>query len=170
MNATKRTKTDAARALGAALCLLLAACGGTRGDAGDASRPAPPGSVPGPWTQAFMEPAVLVADVVEIEGPQGLIAHVATRPLPGEHDRIERTLPEGFEQEIRVTGPTSSEIKVWLDQLDITAIGRVRILERVGGGPVIVRASGDAFWRAAGSPEERRGPRLELRGDPPTEP
>lgn len=173
----KTTKLEApaaravARALAAALWLALCfACGTTRQDAGRASHPEPPPPVPGPWTEEFLRPAVLIADVVEIEGPQGLIAHVATRPIQGEHERVERTLAEGFEQEIKVTAPTSSEIKVWLDQLDITAMRRVRILERVGGGPVVVRASGDAFWRATGSPEERRGPRIELRGDVPKTP
>ena len=55
-----------------------------------------------PWTDAFQKPAVLIANEVRIEGPRGLLQHVATMSDPSELDRKEETRPEGFLQEIVV--------------------------------------------------------------------
>jgi hypothetical protein len=152
-----------------ALALLAgaSACAGPErasSPVGAAEGPAPPLIGP-PWTDAFLGRAVLVADQVRIEGPPGLLQHVATRPDPELHERSERATPDGFLQEVRVTRPiVGSEIQAWLDGLEIVALRRITVLERPGPCPVRVLAEGDVLWREIDGPGERRGPRLELSG------
>src|SRR5262245_52140279 len=55
---------------------------------------------PVPWTDSFLRPAVLLAADIRIEGPRGLLRHVATVSNPEELDRVEKTLPEGFLQHV----------------------------------------------------------------------
>lgn len=119
---------------------------------------------PVPWTDAFQEPAVLLAADVRIEGPQGLLRHVATISDPEEFDRVERTLPEGFLQEIVVKPDAlGAEIRAQLDQLAIVATHRLSVLERPGPVDVVVLANGDAYW-ARGPETEKRGDSLRLEG------
>jgi hypothetical protein len=129
---------------------------------------APARTAPRPWTRTFMEPAVLLADTIRIEGPEGLLGHVATRPDPELHERTERAVPDGFMQEIIVRGHgAGGEIRAWLDRLEIVALKRLTVLERPAAVDVVVQASGDAFWRPIQGGEELRRPSLRLVGAPP---
>lgn len=119
---------------------------------------------PLPWTEAFLEPAVLLAADVRIEGPRGLLRHIATVTNPEEFDRVEKTLPEGFLQEIVVKPDAlGAEIRAQLDQLAIVATHRLTVLERPGPVDVLVIANGDAYW-ARGKDAEKRGEGLRLEG------
>lgn len=117
-----------------------------------------------PWTEDFQKPAVLVAQEVRIEGPRGLLQHVATISDPSELDRVEKTVPEGFLQEIVVKpDAVGAEIKAQLDQLAIVATRRLYVLERPGPVGVLVLARGDAYY-ALGKETEKRGETLRLEG------
>ena len=108
-----------------------------------------------PWPQDFKHSALLVADVVIIEGPKGLLDHVALGQNDEFLDYEVETLPEGFRQSLtRKAAVGYFEIKVVLDALEITALKRVVVLERPGRVPVTVRAEGQAWWRST----DARGP------------
>jgi len=117
-----------------------------------------------PWTDAFRQPAVLIAGEVRIEGPRGLLQHVATIANATELDRVEKTIPEGFLQEIVVKPEAAgAEIRAQLDQLAIVATHRLRVLERPGPVDVVVIANGDAYY-ARGKEAEQRGGILRFEG------
>jgi len=150
------------------LVLSLAAGCGSSG-VSDSTVDAPPAggapAPPRPWTGEFLQPAVLVAARVRIEGPQGLLDHVVTRPDPLSHLHSEATLPEGYLQKLsQRPGAPEAEIKAQLDQLVIAATQRLEILERPGPVDVVVIAEGDAFWSPQGPGEARRGASLRIVG------
>ncbi|MFN0008465.1 MAG: hypothetical protein ACKVXR_11210 [Planctomycetota bacterium] len=119
-----------------------------------------------PWTDAFRQPAVLIATEVRIEGPRGLLQHVATISDPSEFQRVEKTTAEGFLQEIVVKPELEeggAQIRAQLDQLAIVATHRLHVLERPGPVDVVVVARGDAYW-ARGQETEQRGETLRLEG------
>ena len=119
---------------------------------------------PVPWTDSFLQPAVLLAADVRIEGPVGLIRHCATVSNPEELQRVEKTIPEGFLQEIVVRPDApGAEIRGQLDQLAIVATQRLTILERPGPVDVLVVANGDVYW-VRGKEPEKRGASLRLEG------
>jgi hypothetical protein len=156
----------------AAWILGCAACSAPHHATRGSEAPAPPAASaevpapkPIPWTDAFQKSAALVANDVRIEGPVGLIAHVATVSNPEELDRSEKTVPEGFLQVVSVKpGFSGVEIKAQLDRLAIVALGRLTILERVGPADVVVIATGDAYWANPESGEEKRAATLRFDG------
>ncbi len=99
-----------------------------------------------PWTERFLAPSVLVADEIRIEGPAPLLEHVVTRPEPDVHESQAQTIPAGFEQTIRVRTP-GAEIRAQIDQLAISAMRKLVVLERPGGGDVVITAIGDVMWK-----------------------
>ena len=122
-------------------------------------------AVKAPWTDSFMQPAVLLATEVRIEGPNGLLEHLATRADPEFHDRTEKAVPAGLMQEITVKpGAGESEIKAYLDHLAIAATRRLIVLERHDAVDVVVLAAGDAFWKNSATQEEQRGESLRFVG------
>ncbi len=151
----------------AALCLSLsAACAGTPAEDSTANHPreatAP---VPGPWTRAFLEPAILVADRCFIEGPEDLLEHVAVRQDPGMVEYSTETTNRGLMQTARVKpGRSGIEIHAHLDGLQIVALREIVVLQRPGETPVRVIAEGKAYWSTSDGENERRGERLELGG------
>ena len=117
-----------------------------------------------PWTKDFEVAAVLLAADVRIEGPRGLIQHVATVSDPESLARAEKTLPEGFLQETTVKPEApGAEIRAQLDRLSIVATHRLTILERPGPVDVVVVATGDAYWSSGGQ-AEKRGDTLRFQG------
>ncbi len=122
-------------------------------------------ALPAPWTDTFLESQLLTANEVRIEGPEGLIAHVATRLDPADHKHVEKTIPEGFYQETTVLpGEDRNEIRAQIDNLVIAATRKLVILERPGPVDVSVTATGDAFWKNQKTNEEQRGASLRLHG------
>lgn len=147
-----------AAALALLAALFLAACstttGGTKG---------PSTAPPAPWPDDFAQDALLLADEIRIEGPEGIRQHVAVRQDPQLADYTLRTVPAGLLQEIRLReGATHGEIHAQLDQWKVVALRRLVILERPGNAPVQVRAVGSAVWQDVASGQERRGNVLEF--------
>lgn len=167
-------RADRRRSALALLFALAAACAGAGATKSDSTADAQAsaarrGAAIKPWTDRFEKPGVLVADEIDIEGPDGLIDHVATRVDPEFHERQERTTTEGYRQEIaqkgpRVSGVPVSEIKVFLDQLEIAALRKVVILARPGNVPVKVTARGNVYWTDSTTHEEKRGDVLRFEG------
>jgi hypothetical protein len=173
-----------AHAWGAAALLagLLAACGATGGTSGKAdpsgtepvvAEPGGPPPPPLPWPGRFERSALLVADQIAIEGPKGLLDHVALGQDDLLLDYDVETLPEGFRQLLtRKPGVEYAEIRAGIDAWEITALDRILVIERpgeVGDRPIRVVASGAVWWRSLdqrgpldGGPVERRAERLEF--------
>lgn len=123
---------------------------------------------PTPWTSSFQSSAILVADEIRIEGPKGLLEHVATRTEPDHHDYEAKTLPEGFQQVFtpKVEG-VGVEMSAYLDAWRLAALRRLVLLERPGDVDVVVSATGNVFWQDLTTGAEKRASTLVLRGDPP---
>ena len=127
------------------------------------ARPLPEGLLP--WTDTFQKSAVLLASEVRIEGPTGLIAHIATVSNPEELDRIEKATPEGFLQVIQAKPDVHGvEIKAQLDRLTIVALQRLTVLENPNAASVVVDARGDVFWQELETKSEKRVESLRLEG------
>lgn len=157
------------------LTLSLGACQSTPTDASAASEatevPEPryraEPEPPAPWTQAFLADSVLMADEIRVEGPPGLIEHLAIRQEPSFHDHTAKTVESGFLQESVSKGLGQAPIRAKLDGLTLAAFHRLTVLERVVGGDVVVRAIGDAQFSELESGEQRSAASLVLRGKQP---
>lgn len=162
-------------AAGIGCALALAACGssGSKTKNSTAFAPAPDPNAPPPadvaakaskpWTKRFLEPGVLIADEIRIEGPAPLLDHVVTRPETEAHDVRVQTIPAGFEQTIVVRTP-GSEIRAQIDQLVVSSMRRLVILERPGQVDVLVIAAGDVYWKDGQGGGETRAQSLRIEG------
>jgi len=162
-----RPTIPAAAAGAAAASIVLAVLGACTSPARQTIPPPPDGRdlFAKPWTDVFEEGALLVADEVRIEGPQGLLDHVFSGADPADHEQTVETRPEGFFQEIRVTRPGGIEIRARLDAWRISALRRLTILERTAPVDVLVEARGEAFWHRSSTGEERRSETLTFGGE-----
>lgn len=113
----------------------------------ESAREVPDFFAPKPWTGAFTETAVMLADTVRIEGPEGLLDHVASASDDEFYERTAEVTADGFRQTIRRLGPESPEIRVRIDRWTMAATQRVVILENVNAREVTVIAGGEALWR-----------------------
>jgi hypothetical protein len=130
------------------------------------ARPMPDAMLP--WTDAFQKSAVLLANDIRIEGPQGLIARVATVSNPDELDRVEKATPEGYLVVIQAKPEVYGvEIKAQLDRLAIVALEHLTLLERPGASSVVVDARGEVFWKELETKAEKHAPALRLEGKIP---
>jgi hypothetical protein len=157
--------TTAARL--ALVLAALAACSTPKEDEGrreasEARAPAPPK----PWTPAFPGRAVLLAATVEIVGPRELIDHLAIAQDPENHAHRESATRDGMRIETtRLPGADGeSPISAQIDQLRIAATERLVVLFSPGARQVTVSASGDVYYHAVETGEERRAAQLELVG------
>jgi hypothetical protein len=120
---------------------------------------------PRPWTTDFREPGLLIANKVYIEGPKGLLDHVATRTVDEFHSYEAKTLPEGFRQTFRVLRPEAGvELRTYLDALEVVIFNELILIEKPGKIDVTVRGQGDAYWRDPVSGEEKRSFEISLKG------
>lgn len=170
------SKITVASCTAIALVCALSACGapGEKDTRSSAFAPAPDPNAPPPtdalapkpWTDRFMKPAALVALDVRIEGPKGLLEHIATVQDPAVLDLEVKTTSAGLLQTItfKPGAAGGSEIRAQLDQLAIAALRKLTILERPGPVDVLVVASGDAFWQEKGTDKELRSPTVRLEG------
>lgn len=131
--------------------------------------PAPPGLAPGDtagaWTQAFRQPANLVADEIYIEGPPALRDHIVVRQDPRSTRYSTEATERGLLQETSARAEAGYvEIHGTLDAWKLVAFRRIRWLERPGNAAVLVRAQGSAVWQSADGSMIRREPILEFRG------
>lgn len=156
-------------------CLALGSCtspsGGGAGETPGDGPGAPPGSfvhVGAPWTRDFLEPAILVAEEIRIEGPTGLREHLVVRQDNLNTTYFAKTTNQGLLQETQARPERGYvEIHGQLDALVMVAFKRIVWLEKPGDGPVLIRALGDASWERTDGSDSRQGPEIELRGDGP---
>jgi hypothetical protein len=102
-------------------------------------------SPPPAWPSELEQQALLIADRIEIEGPPGLIAHVAMQQVPGEIDYRIETTRDGLLQTWEAR--TGLEIRGQLDNTVLAAVRRVSVLERFAAAAVVVRASGSVYYK-----------------------
>jgi hypothetical protein len=147
------------------LCALALACQGPQAPpAGLVLEPAAPPARP--WTQAFRQACVLVADEIVIEGPFDLIDHVVLRQDEETTAYTTKTIPEGLWQELVARPQMGVEVRAQLDGWSLAALRRITVLQRPGEVPVTVRARGKVFWAAADGSGERRAEELAFQGLP----
>lgn len=141
-------------------CSHLTACRAAGGD--DASKTggisAP---LAAPWTGEFLKPAGLTAAKIWIEGPRGLLDHLAIRQDEETSVYAEKSVPQGFLRSLRRKGNGWTELHAHMDQWELVAFEELQVLERFGPCNIRIRASGDAFWQSEGE-ESRRGENLEF--------
>jgi hypothetical protein len=163
---------------GACIATLAAGCGATGAKsskeaaspyapAPDPSEPAPKGEVArhAPWTTEFMKPGILVADEIDVEGPVGLLDHIATRVDPDIHTQTQQTLPAGFQQQVTAKpGAEDSEIHSQIDQITLIATRRITVLERPSPIDVAISARGSVFWHDETTKQDKRSEALRVIG------
>jgi len=121
----------------------------------------------GPWTPSFTRGALLVANEIRVEGPRGLMQHIATRSLDPHHRQTVETIPEGFRQIFEVVNPNAGiEIRSHLDAMQIVAMQRLVVLERPGDVPVTILALGEVYYKRDGAEAVTRAS-LEIQGAKP---
>jgi hypothetical protein len=124
---------------------------GTSADEAAASDLAPPK----PWTDAFGQKAVIVAEHVRIEGPDGLLDHVV---VSADDAFYERTATHEGATLTQITMRLSNDVPIMraqLDQWQIAAFRQVTVIERAEPCDVTVVATGDASLRDPLGKEER---------------
>jgi hypothetical protein len=108
-----------------------------------------------PWTDHFGQKAVIVAEHVRIEGPDGLLDHVV---VSADDVFYERTATHDGATLTQITMRLSDDvpiIRAQLDQWQIAAFRRVTVVERGEPCDVTVVATGDASLRDPLGKEER---------------
>lgn len=127
---------------------------------------------PKPWTGAFLESSVLLADVIRVEGPEGLLEHMAIASDDALYIRSMETTPEGLLQVIEVKPPAAPLlvdenaplVRAQLDLWKLAAVRKLIVLERIDAAPAMVIASGEAFYRDVNG-QLQNGERLEFTGE-----
>lgn len=110
--------------------------------------PRPPAE-PTPWTEAFFQSAVLMADTIRVEGPPGLFEHAALRSDDEWFQTRTKTTTEGLLHSVRRRGsaPDMQPARAQLDAWDLAGLSEVVLLERFQlDAPVIVTARGNAVY------------------------
>ena len=152
------------------IAALTPSCGSTakQGDPAETSPNAVAAAVPGPalWTREFEASSTLIAREVILEGPPGLVDHVILRQSPDQNYTAKAT-PDGFLQEITINNDSGEMIRIQIDNLSIAAERHVRVFERIVDGPVLVRATGDVYWKNLETGQEVRMEAFELIGARP---
>lgn len=121
-----------------------------------ASRPAGPPEPPQPkpWTDIFLSKSMVLADLVQIEGPPGLLDHLLLRSDDALFERVVETTTRGLT--ITITPRHAGDlVRCQLDRWHISALLRIEVLERPGGTGVKLRASGQALWKDMDGAEKR---------------
>jgi len=147
------------------LCLLplaLAACASSPDPAPQPPAPVVPRA---PWTTAFADAAILLAEEIVVEGPDDLLEHFVNVRADGLYEHSTRTTEYGRLLETRLAeGVHGAEIRAYLDAWELVAMRKLTVLQRPGEVAVTVRARGKAWWSPADGSGERRGDDLAFRG------
>ncbi len=129
--------------------------------------PRPPESL-GPWTDAFLERGLLIADEITIEGPPALRDHLVLPQDPENATNTTRATDDGLLQLVEAKTTAGAEIRAHLDNWELVATQRLRVLERPVETDVRVIARGLAAFHPLGSTAEggvRRGAELSFLGE-----
>ena len=119
---------------------------------------------PAPWTERFATPAVLIADRVHIEGPSGLLEHLAVLADDELFETSVRSTAEGLVQTVRPRPAAQSSgvtVRAHLDAWQLVAFRELTSVERTQDVPIRIVAEGDVTWRDRDG-QERTGPSLEI--------
>ncbi|MEL6716459.1 MAG: hypothetical protein AAFP86_21950, partial [Planctomycetota bacterium] len=116
------------------------------------------------WTGAFSERSLLLARSIRIEGPRGLLEHVAIASDDQLYERYVETTAEGFLQVVQRASDEVEVVRGSLDAWRLAAEARVTVLERLAECPVRIVAAGDVLWRDIDG-NLVRGDRIELVGE-----
>ncbi len=116
------------------------------------------------WTDAFMGPALIFAEEIEIEGPEGILTHCAVQNVLDDHEATARTTSDGLLQETRLKPGRQNELHAWLDHWELVAFRKVTILERVVPCDVRIRARGDVRFVDQTTHQEKHGAVLSFEG------
>lgn len=90
-----------------------------------------------------------MAQNIELEGPNGLLLHVAATQNPDEFRYRTEAIEGGLRQVFERSSPGSTPLRVQLDKWELYASERVVIVERLSEVPVTLRATGDVSWSDA---------------------
>ena len=123
-----------------------------------------------PWTEAFLSPAVLMADSIQVLGPPGLFEHAAVRGEDSLFHRKLETIPEGRRLTVRPRpdSPEPEFVRAQLDAWQLAGFREVVFQEGLDPAlPVRVVATGDAVWRDTNG-KEQRDIRLSFKGEAPS--
>jgi len=122
---------------------------------------------PPAWTEAFLRNSALLADRVHVEGPHGLLHHIAVVSDQESFEHSTETRAEGLVQITRVREDLTypPQIRAQLDQMTIMALRELVVIERPGDVPVRVIARGDAYWQDPITGKEQRGAELTFTGE-----
>ncbi|MEL6906742.1 MAG: hypothetical protein AAFU73_10630 [Planctomycetota bacterium] len=99
------------------------------------------------WTGAFSERSLLLARSIRIEGPAGLLEHVAVASDDELYERYVETTADGFLQVVQRASDEVEVVRGSLDAWRLAAEARVTVLERMAECPVRIVAAGDVLWR-----------------------
>lgn len=117
------------------------------------------------WTNSFEKPCLIVADRIEIVGPEGLRNHLALRAEAEFHRQHTETTPDGLRQEVSALRPeAAAEIRAYLDRWELVALQSIRVLERPVPCDVRILALGDVLFVDRSTKEQRREQKLEFTG------
>ena len=95
------------------------------------------------WTSEFERAVVVSADRIVIEGPPGLLDHLATRTDPEHHETEVKTVPEGLRETYSARRGATLPISAYLDRFEAHAWANLVVLENPFAEEVRVDASGD---------------------------
>ena len=101
-----------------------------------------------PWTEAFGDSAMLLANRVTIEGPVGLLDHFVMRGDDEMFERVTKVTEDGFVQILRPYPEVFDPAKAHLDRWNINAMQELRATENPNATEVTVIAEGDVIWRS----------------------
>lgn len=133
------------------LVLLVPACNAP-GKKADESRAIEAAALP--WTRAFAERTVIVAEDIVVDGPDDLVEHIAAHQSGKVLYKAE-TVETGFLELYQSQGDDFA--KVQLDQWELVGTKRIRVLRRPTlDVPVKISAQGEVYFARPATGEEAR--------------
>lgn len=148
----------------AALLGALASCSSTLSNDSELDLPPRPLTLTTePWTDAFETESVLIADRIEIRGPDRIADRLVAQQDPKTIAFRSETTPAGLAQSYRVIEPPAQAV-AQLDQWRIVATRELIVVQEPGEVDVRIRAQGQAFFQAVGEESGERGPELTFHG------
>ncbi len=103
-------------------------------------------AVPRPFTDRFLGEAWLVARAIEVEGPLGLLDHIAAGQDTQSFDYRAESIPAGYRQTWTRRADAVNGLRAQLDGWALVATDRLVVLERFDEVSVTLRAAGDVTW------------------------
>jgi len=107
------------------------------------------------FTDRFEEPAMLLADRIEVHGPSDLLEHLALRQDSEGFELSTKTTPEGLRQELtRKPQVLGGEAFAQLDKWQLFALHKLIVVQAPDDQPVRIVAFGQAVYLPKGEGEQ----------------